>query len=129
MLSFTKEFVMSKEEKKLAICTDIEKIDLSSLTKTNIYKNVVLCSKRAQQIDSAQNNKRREKLKDWEDYNHRFSFLRNDDENIPQKISRTFEKLDKATNIAIEEFEEGKIKEVNKKAFSDCQEIENGGNK
>lgn len=120
---------MSKEEKKLAICTDIEKIDLSSLTKTNIYKNVVLCSKRAQQIDSAQNNKRREKLKDWEDYNHRFSFLRNDDENIPQKISRTFEKLNKATNIAIEEFEEGKIKEVNKKAFSDSQEIKNGGNK
>ena len=103
MLSFTKEFVMSKEEKKLAICTDIEKIDLS----------------RAQQIDSAQNNKRREKLKDWEDYNQRFSFLRNDDENIPQKVSRTFEKLNKATNIAIEEFEEGKIKEVNKKAFSD----------
>ena len=119
MLSLTKKFVMSKEEEKLAICTDIKKIDLISLTKTNIYKNVVLCSKRAQQIDLAQNNKRREKLKDWEDYNQRFSFLRNDDENIPQKISRTFEKLNKATNIAIEEFEEGKIKEVNKKAFSD----------
>ena len=37
--------------------------------------------------------------------------------------------MDKATNIAIEEFEEGKIKEVNKKAFSDSQEIKNGGNK
>lgn len=118
MLSSTKKFVMSKEEEKLAICTDIEKIDLALLTKTNIYKNVVLCTKRAQQIDLEQNNKRREKLKDWDDYNQRFSFLQNNDENIPQKISRTFEKLDKSTNISIKEFEEGKIHEVNKEKGS-----------
>ena len=103
---------MQDKELKLTKCTDIEKIDLALLTKPNIYKNVVLCIKRAQQVDLIQNNQKKEKMNDWIDYNQKFSYLQNEEENIPQKISRNFERLDKATNIAIKEFEEGKLKEI-----------------
>ena len=114
---------MPKDEKKLTICTDIENVDLASLTRDNIYKNVVLCTKYAQKIESEQNNRRNLKLKDWSDYNSRFSYLQNSgEERIPEEISRMFEREQKSTNLAIQEWEEGKIEESKKDTSSDKRE-------
>ncbi|MBQ2349883.1 MAG: hypothetical protein II393_01235 [Cytophagales bacterium] len=94
---------MPKEEHK-----DLFPVNLKTLLKGNIYRNVNICSHRAEQIEEALLLQKKEKRNEWANYNQSFSDY-NTNNNVLEIISKYFEKMEKSTNIAVEEFLRGEI--------------------
>ena len=83
--------------------------DLSDLAAPtgNIYETVVILSKRANQIAIAEKKELTRKLEDFKNDRDTMEEVFENREQI--EISRYYERLPKATLMAIEEFEEGRV--------------------
>jgi len=83
--------------------------DLSKLDKEtgNIYESVVIISKRANQISVEIKEELNKKLKEFESYTDNLEEVFENREQI--EISRFYERLPKASLIALQEFTENKI--------------------
>jgi len=83
--------------------------DLSKLDKEtgNIYESVVIISKRANQISVEIKEELNKKLKEFESYTDNLEEVFENREQI--EISRFYERLPKASLIALQEFSENKI--------------------
>ena len=83
--------------------------DLSDLAAPtgNIYETVVILSKRANQIAIAEKKELTRKLEDFKSDRDTMEEVFENREQI--EISRYYERMPKATLIAIEEFEEGRV--------------------
>lgn len=73
----------------------------------NVYETVAIIGKRANQISSEIKNDLSKKLQEFASYNDNLEEVFENREQI--EISRYYEKLPKATLIAAQEYEEGKI--------------------
>ena len=87
---------------------DLFPVDLKTLLKGNIYRNVNICSRRAEQIEEARLLQMKEKRNEWINYNQQFMGF-NIESSTLERISKYFEKMEKATNIAVEEFLAGDL--------------------
>ncbi|MCD7923401.1 DNA-directed RNA polymerase subunit omega [Bacteroidaceae bacterium] len=81
-------------------------VDLSEDT-GNIYETVAIIGKRANQISVEMKNDLSKKLQEFASYNDNLEEVFENREQI--EISRYYEKLPKATLIAAQEYEEGKV--------------------
>lgn len=81
-------------------------VDLAKPT-GNIYKTVVILSKRANQISQAEKKELNEKLEEFKSSNDTIEEVYENREQI--EISKYYERLPKPDLVAINEFEEGKI--------------------
>ena len=73
----------------------------------NIYETVVILSKRANQIAIAEKKELTRKLEDFKNDRDTMEEVFENREQI--EISRYYERLPKATLMAVEEFEEGRV--------------------
>ena len=90
---------------------DLFPVNLKSLLKGNIYRNVNICSQSAEQIEQARLLQIKEKRNEWADYNQQFNTSFSEDNGL-ERISKYFEKLEKSTNIAVEKFLAGEFAET-----------------
>ena len=74
----------------------------------NIYENVVIIAKRANQIAAEMKQELESKLQDFKLYNDNLEEVSENKEQI--EVSRYYERMPKPTLKAIKEFEEGKVK-------------------
>lgn len=81
-------------------------MDLSKET-GNVYETVMIIGKRANQISSEMKHELEKKLQEFASYNDNLEEVFENREQI--EISRYYEKLPKATLIAAQEYEDGKI--------------------
>ena len=73
----------------------------------NVYETVAIIGKRSNQIDVEMKNDLSKKLQEFASYNDNLEEVFENREQI--EISRYYEKLPKATLIAAQEYEEGKV--------------------
>ena len=86
------------------ITRDLAKLDTDT---GNIYETVVIISKRANQISVEIKEELNKKLKEFESYTDNLEEVFENREQI--EISRYYERLPKASLIALQEFTENKI--------------------
>jgi len=98
------------------LCLRIYNMD--RFIKDNLYQNVVICIKRARQIEFDMFEEINSKLNDWLDYSDQFSETEVNFE-VQNKIAQYYEKLEKPENIAIKEFENNEITVVESKNESE----------
>src|SRR5574344_2767510 len=77
----------------------------------NVYETVAIISKRSNQISVEIKNELQKKLQEFASYNDNLEEVFENREQI--EISRYYEKIPKATLIAAQEYEEGKVYYVN----------------
>ncbi|TAJ10466.1 RNA polymerase Rpb6 [Marinilabiliaceae bacterium JC017] len=73
----------------------------------NIYESVVVCSKRANQINAELKDELSKKLQEFASYTDNLEEVFENREQI--EISRFYERLPKAVSIATQEFLDGKV--------------------
>ncbi|MBI4646029.1 MAG: DNA-directed RNA polymerase subunit omega [Bacteroidia bacterium] len=86
------------------ITRDLEKLDSDT---DNIYETVMVIAKRANQISVDMKKQLSQKLEEFTSYSDNLEEVFENREQI--EISRFYEKLPKATLIALQEFVDGKI--------------------
>ena len=98
------------------LCLRVYNVD--KFIKGNLYQNVVICIKRARQIEFDMFEEINSKLSDWIDYSDQFSESETNFE-VQNKIARYYERLEKPENIAIKEFENSDLTVTEMKKDSD----------
>lgn len=86
------------------ITRDVDKFDVET---GNIYESVVVCTRRANQISVEMKQELNSKLEEFASFNDNLEEVFENREQI--EISKFYERLPKATLIALAEFEEDKI--------------------
>ena len=83
--------------------------DMYRLSSGNLYKNILICLKRARQIELERYEDLNGKLKDWIEYAGELSFDGLYNVDAQNEISQYFENLKKPELTAIEEFEDSEL--------------------
>ena len=78
--------------------------NMEKFMKDNLYQNIVVCLKRARQVEFDMYEDINSKLSDWIDYSDQFTESETNFK-AQNKIAQYYEKLEKPENVAIKEFE------------------------
>jgi DNA-directed RNA polymerase subunit K/omega len=89
------------------VTTVTRNLDLMSQGEGNIYETVIIVSRRANQIAVEMKQELNKKLEEFASYSDNLEEVFENREQI--EISKFYERLPKATLIALQELEEGKI--------------------
>lgn len=84
--------------------------DMCRLSRGNLYKNVLVCIKRAREIELERFEDLSTKLHDWMSYVGEISFDGKYNVDAQNEIAQFFENLEKPELVAIEEFEASRLK-------------------
>lgn len=84
--------------------------DMCRFLRGNLYKNVLVCIKRAREIELERFEDLSTKLHDWMSYVGEISFDGNYNVDARNEIAQFFENLEKPELVAIEEFEASRLK-------------------
>jgi DNA-directed RNA polymerase subunit K/omega len=98
---------MDYRKSNAPITTTTRDIDTLNKGTDNIYESVVICARRANQISVEMKQELNKKLEEFASFTDNLEEVFENREQI--EISKFYEKLPKATLIALQEFEEGKI--------------------
>ena len=89
------------------VTTVTRNLDLMTQGTGNIYETVIVVSRRSNQISVEMKQELNKKLEEFASYSDNLEEVFENREQI--EISKFYERLPKATLIALQEFEEGKI--------------------
>src|SRR5512137_618165 len=98
---------MDYRKSSAPVTTVTRNLDLMSQDTGNIYETVIIVSRRANQIAVEMKQELNKKLEEFASYSDNLEEVFENREQI--EISKFYEKLPKATLIALQELEEGKL--------------------
>jgi DNA-directed RNA polymerase subunit K/omega len=98
---------MDYRKSSAPVTTVTRNLDLMSQGTGNIYETVIIVSRRANQIAVEMKQELNKKLEEFASYSDNLEEVFENREQI--EISKFYERLPKATLIALQELEEGKI--------------------
>jgi DNA-directed RNA polymerase subunit K/omega len=98
---------MDYRKSSAPVTTVTRNLDLMSQGEGNIYETVIIVSRRANQIAVEMKQELNKKLEEFASYSDNLEEVFENREQI--EISKFYERLPKATLIALQELEEGKI--------------------
>jgi len=98
---------MDYRKSNAPVTTVTRNLDLMSQGAGNIYETVIIVSRRANQIAVEMKQELNKKLEEFASYSDNLEEVFENREQI--EISKFYERLPKATLIALQELEEGKI--------------------